>query len=272
DPNFWQNTGDDTENRFPCIYFKVVNFKGSKTTHKNVIVDRENTTLIQIGSEHSYIPVMMQTYLSPLPQSFWDKDNLPGLSQYVDKLENCILPHLTSRIGCKSLKSVPPAVLVAGPVGSGKTTLIVSVARKLGIHAFKVNCHALFGESSGTTEAKMKNAFNAAGLYSPCILLLQSIHALGRDRDGNTEDPRVASSFLSNVMQLKNDLQQYPMIVVATTHSNKDLTHDMLECFLHQVQIEVPNEHERGEIVDSLLQTINYSGNISISYIAQRTA
>lgn len=42
------------------------------------------------------------------------------------------------RIGYKSLKSVPPAVLVAGPVGSGKTTLIVSVARKLGIHAYKV--------------------------------------------------------------------------------------------------------------------------------------
>lgn len=52
-------------------------------------------------------------------------------------------------------------------------------------------------------------------------------------------DPRVASSFLNNVMQLKNDLQQYPMIVVATTHTNRDLTHDMLESFLHQVKIEV---------------------------------
>lgn len=27
----------------------------------------------------------------------------------------------------------------------------------------------------------------SAALYSPCILLLQSVHAIGRDRDGNTE-------------------------------------------------------------------------------------
>ncbi|KAL4237758.1 peroxisomal assembly protein [Mactra antiquata] len=272
DPKFWQNTGDDTENRFPCLYFQVVNIKGPKTTHNNVLVDKDATTLIQIGSEHSYVPVMMQTYLNPTPQSFWDKDNLPGLSLHVEKLENFILPHLTCKIGCKSLKSVPPAILVAGPVGSGKTTLIVAVARKLGVHAFKVNCHTLYGETSASTESKMKNAFNAAGLYSPCILLLQSIHALGRDRDGNTEDPRVASSFLNNVMQLKNDLQLYPMIVVATTHSDKDLTCDMLECFLHQVNIEVPTELERGEIVDSMLQTVNHSGNVNIPYIAQRTA
>jgi hypothetical protein len=52
-------------------------------------------------------------------------------------------------------------------------------------------------------------------------------------------DPRVASSFMNNVMQLKNELQQYPMIVVATTHSNKDLTPDMQDCFLHQVNINV---------------------------------
>ena len=28
---------------------------------------------------------------------------------------------------------------------------------------------------------------STAGLYSPCILLLQSIHAIGRDRDGSSD-------------------------------------------------------------------------------------
>ncbi|WAR19127.1 PEX6-like protein [Mya arenaria] len=152
DPHFWQNTGDDTENRFPCIYFKVVGIRGQETHHRNFVMDTTSTRLKQIGTEHSYVPALLQTYLSPSPQT---------------------------------------------------------------------------------------------GLYSPCILLLQSIHAMGRDRDGNTEDPRVANSFLSNVLQLKNDLQELPV---------------------------VPTEHERCEIIDALLQPINSSGNISISYIAQRTA
>jgi hypothetical protein len=50
-----------------------------------------------MGSEHSYVPVMMQTYLNPTPQGFWDKDNLPGMKDYIDKLESFILPHITSK-------------------------------------------------------------------------------------------------------------------------------------------------------------------------------
>ncbi|XP_052769801.1 peroxisomal ATPase PEX6-like [Mya arenaria] len=272
DPHFWQNTGDDTENRFPCIYFKVVGIRGQETHHRNFVMDTTSTRLKQIGTEHSYVPALLQTYLSPSPQSFWDQDHLSGLDSLMGQLEKFILPHITAKSDTRMLKSVPPSVLVAGPVGSGKTSLIVAVARKLGVHAFKVNCHMMVGDSAGATEARMKNAFNAAGLYSPCILLLQSIHAMGRDRDGNTEDPRVANSFLSNVLQLKNDLQELPVVVVATCHSVSDLTNDMQDCFLHQVKIDVPTEHERCEIIDALLQPINSSGNISISYIAQRTA
>ncbi|XP_052272085.1 peroxisome assembly factor 2-like isoform X1 [Dreissena polymorpha] len=272
DPLFWQNTGDDTENRFPCIYFKVIGIQGQETKHRNFVMDTTHTTLVQIGTEHSYVPVMMQTYLSPQPVSFWDQDYLHGLHTYVDRLENFILPHITTSSETKILQSLPPAILLSGPVGCGKTSLVVAVARRFGVHAFKVNCHTLVGESAAATESRMKNAFTAAGLYSPCILLLQSIHALGRDRDGNTEDPRVASSLLSNVMQLKNDLQLFPMVVVATCHKNKDLTHDMQECFLHHLKIEVPTEHERGDIVGALIQNVNHSANICLSYIAQRTA
>ena len=35
---------------------------------------------------------------------------------------------------CKSLSTVPPAILIAGPVGCCKTILIVAVARRLGVH------------------------------------------------------------------------------------------------------------------------------------------
>ena len=45
--------------------------------------------------------------------------------------------HLTllfyCRHSCKSLSTVPPAILIAGPMGCGKTTLIVAVARRQGV-------------------------------------------------------------------------------------------------------------------------------------------
>ncbi|KAL3872576.1 hypothetical protein ACJMK2_035792 [Sinanodonta woodiana] len=272
EPEFWQSNGEDPEIRFPCIYFQVIGIKGPKCETSNYMLDKDRTTLIQSGAEHSYIPVLMQTYYSPYPLGSWDKDELPGQNLYVDKLESFIVPHLQARKGDMTLSAVQPAILISGPVGCGKMSLVAAVARRLNIHTLKINCHGLCGETSAATETRMKNVFNAAGLFSPCILLLLNVHALGRDRDGNTEDPRVASSFHNYVLQLKKELQTYPVIVVATTHAPKDLTKDMQEAFLHELKIEAPDEMQRGEMIQGLLQNVQYSGNISIPYIAQRTA
>ncbi|KAK3582678.1 hypothetical protein CHS0354_031089 [Potamilus streckersoni] len=272
EPEFCQNNAEDTDIRFPCIYFQVINIKGPKCETSNYLLDEKHTSVIQSGAEHSYIPVLMQTYYSPYPLGSWDKDELPGQNKYVDQLESFIVPHLQARKGDTTLSAVQPAILISGPVGCGKMSLVVAVARRLNIHTLKMNCHGLCAETSAATETRMKNAFNAAGLFSPCILLLLNVHALGRDRDGNTEDPRVASSFHSYILQLKKELQTYPVIVVATTHTPKELTKDMQEAFLHELKIEAPDEMERGEMIQGLLQNVQYSGNISIPYIAQRTA
>ena len=40
--------------------------------------------LAQDHWESVYIPVMMQVYLNPTPQGFWDSDTHPGLSTYID--------------------------------------------------------------------------------------------------------------------------------------------------------------------------------------------
>jgi len=56
-----------------------------------------NPNIFQIGTEHSYVPVLMQTYLSSNPQSFWDQDHMQGLNSYMNQLESFILPHITAK-------------------------------------------------------------------------------------------------------------------------------------------------------------------------------
>lgn len=48
DPSFWQDSGDDTENRFPCIYFKVVDIRGPESAHKNFVLDKDQTKLVEV--------------------------------------------------------------------------------------------------------------------------------------------------------------------------------------------------------------------------------
>lgn len=85
-------------------------------------------------------------------------------------------------------------------------------------------------------------------------------------------DPRVAGTFKSCVVRLRKEYIEYPVVVIGTTHSPGNLASDIHEAFLHKVNIEVPNEDERAEIMDGLLQNVSYSGDLSGQYLAQRTA
>ncbi|XP_061172817.1 peroxisomal ATPase PEX6-like isoform X1 [Saccostrea echinata] len=278
DPEFCSALSD-SDKRFPTVFFKVVKLEGPPSLFPSFICDHRTTRVVQVGSVHSYVPLIMNTYLSVRPLSYWDQSlNVHGMNRHADQLEILIRPYLQHRMESVNLRDVLPSVMLTGPSGCGKTTVAMIVARRLNMNVHKVNCHSLYGESSGSIEARIKNVFNAASTFSPCILLLHSIHALGKDKERNVEgigslaDPRVAGTFKSCVVKLRKEYIEYPVVVIGTTHSPGQLAADVHEAFLHKVNIEVPNEDARAEIMDGLLQNVSYSGDLSGQYLAQRTA
>ncbi|XP_048737243.1 peroxisomal ATPase PEX6-like isoform X2 [Ostrea edulis] len=269
----------DSDRRYPTVFFKVVKLEGPQSHFPSFICDQRATRVVQVGSVHSYVPLIMTPYLSAKPLSYWDQTfQVHGMDRHVGKLETLIRPYLQHRMESVNLRDVIPSVMLTGPSGCGKTTVAMIVARRLNMNVHKVNCHSLYGESSGSIEARIKNVFNAASTFSPCILLLHSIHALGKDKDrsvegiGSLADPRVAGSFKACVVKLRKEYIEYPVVVIGTTHSPGNLAADIHESFLHKIDIEVPNENERAEIMDGLLQNVSYSGDLSGQYLAQRTA
>ena len=54
-----------------------------------------------------------------------------------------------------------------------------------------------------------------------------------------SSDPRVVNSFYGNIIELKSQQKLYPVVVIATTHSPNNLSCDMYQCFLHELNIEV---------------------------------
>nr|XP_022334212.1 peroxisome assembly factor 2-like isoform X2 [Crassostrea virginica] len=263
----------DSDKRFPTVFFKVVKLEGPHSSFPSFICDHRTTRVVQIGSVHSYVPMIMTPYLSVKPLSYWDQTlHVHGMNRYADKLEILIRPYLQHRMESVNLRDVLPSVMLTGPSGCGKTTVAMTVARRLNMNVHKVNCHSLYGESSGSIEARIKNVFNAASTFAPCILLLHSVHALGKDKERNVEDPRVAGTFKTCVVKLRKEYIEYPVVVIGTTHSPSNLASDIHEAFLHKVNIEVPDEDERAEMMDGLLQNVSYSGDLSGQYLAQRTA
>lgn len=51
------------------------------------------------------------------------------------------------------------SLLLVGPVGCGKSTVVRAMCRLLNIHCYIVNCYNLLADTSAATEAKINNAF-----------------------------------------------------------------------------------------------------------------
>ncbi|XP_071080015.1 peroxisomal ATPase PEX6-like [Haliotis cracherodii] len=272
DPQFWQTSSLDTGMRFPVMFFKVTRVEPCRPDLVACMVDSFNTRLLQVGSVHSYVPQIAYQYFAESDPSYWQQLTCPGLNSYITKLESILLPHLSKRFDNTRLKELPPSVLLSGPSACGKTTVVCTVAKRLCLHVNQVNCHHLSGDAAGATESRIKNAFLAAAVYAPCILLLKNVHVVGKERDGASEDPRVISSFHNSILEMTEQAQEFPLIVIATTHNAQQLSQDMQEAFLHDIKIETPNELERREIVHGLMESEVRSADISLPRIAQRTA
>ncbi|CAG5127053.1 unnamed protein product [Candidula unifasciata] len=272
DPEFWQESKEDTSVRKPVIFFKVSSMKPRQPDMFACYVDVHNTSLLQVGSDHSYVPLSASKYLSYHDAVYGQSIMCPGLNKTVVSLEHLILPFLSKRNDGFAFTELIPSMLLAGPRGCGKRTVVNTVARRLYMHLMEVNCHDLMGDTSAVSESRIKNLFLSANKYSPCVLLMRNIEVIGKERDGKTEDPRTVAVFSRCVHQLASQPQAFPVIVVATTSSPSNVSDDMLPCFLHEVTIEAPTEQDRADIIHGLLESYAVSPDVSISHLAQRTA
>lgn len=116
---------------------------------------------------------------------------------------------------------VKPArgILLYGPPGTGKTTLLRGLASQLGVKYIEINPSEVLSKWYGESEHRMSEVFKEARASAPCILAINDIDSLGRERTSYKSDdvtPRVLSVMLAeldNILQRDSDV-----IMVATTN------------------------------------------------------
>src|SRR5947209_7412139 len=106
--------------------------QSSYESHGCLSVDRKGSTLYQDGAVQS-----------KTPSTFPSNMDIPGQTQIFKQLTELIRPFLFARASQLGLRST--SILIKGPRGSGKTSLIQTVSKLLGIHLIKVNCYDLLG-------------------------------------------------------------------------------------------------------------------------------
>ena len=105
----------------------------------------------------------------------------PGLKEYCTWFTKVIAPHLFQvkeglcELGQGSNLSSYPTFLIGGRCGSGKRTIVKTVAASLGLYFIEVSCLTFLGESSKATEVRIRNVFRNAQQSTPAILYLTNV-------------------------------------------------------------------------------------------------
>ncbi|XP_003789247.1 peroxisome biogenesis factor 6 isoform X2 [Otolemur garnettii] len=252
--------------RWRNIFFKVKKTVGEAPSGPTsaYLADTTHTSLYMVGSSLSPVP-----RLPSGESTLWNSLSPPGLESLVTDLCAILKPRLQPG---GALLTGTSSVLLWGPPGSGKTTVVDAACGRLGLHLLKVPCSSLCADTSAAVEAKLQSTFSRARRCRPVVLLLTAVDLLGRDRDGLGEDARVVAA-LRHLLLSEDPLSSCPpLMVVATTSRAQDLPADVQTAFLHELEVPVLSEGQRLSILRALTAHLPLGQEVNLAQLARRCA
>jgi len=135
------------------------------------------------------------------------------LVEIVDFLK---MPEKFEKVGAK----IPKGALLEGPPGTGKTLLAQAVAGEAGVNYLYASGSQFIEMFVGVGASRVRDLFKRAKELSPCVIFLDEIDAIGRQRGaglagGNDEREQTLNEILTN---MDGFIQNEGIIVIAATN------------------------------------------------------
>src|SRR3984893_6106145 len=163
---------------------------------------------------------------------------------------------------------IPKGVLMVGPPGTGKTLLSKAVAGEAGVPFFSISGSEFVEMFVGVGASRVRDLFDQAKKNSPCIVFVDEIDAVGRQRGaglggGHDEREQTLNQIL---VEMDGFGSRINVIVIAATNRPDVLDQALLRPgrFDRQVQVPAPDVrgreavlrvHARGKPVDASIGT-----------------
>jgi len=133
----------------------------------------------------------------------------------------------------------------------------------------------LIGGISGESEERIREVFEQAMGYSPCVLFIDEIDAIGGNRQWASKDMerRIVSQLISSLDNLKaNEFGQSVVVIAATTRPDVlDPGLRRIGRFDHEIAIHIPSRKERREILRIQCEGLSIDPKLNYDKIAELT-
>ncbi len=170
---------------------------------------------------------------------------------------------------------IPRGLLLVGPPGTGKTLLAKSIAGEAKVPFFSISGSDFVEMFVGVGAARVRDMFENAKKNAPCIIFIDEIDAVGRQRGaglggGNDEREQTQNQMLVQMDGFETNLG---VIVVAATNRPDILDAALLRPgrFDRQVYVTLPDIRGREQILNVHMRKIPIGQDVSPSIIARGT-
>jgi len=191
------------------------------------------------------------------------------VSEVVDFLKD---PKRFRKIGGK----IPKGVLMVGPPGTGKTLLAKAVAGEADVPFFSISGSDFVEMFVGVGAARVRDMFEQGRKSSPCLIFIDEIDAVGRQRGaglggGNDEREQTLNSLL---VEMDGFDGHEGVIIIAATNRPDVLDNALLRPgrFDRQVVIDLPDLEGREAILKVHAKKIKLCDDVELNSLARATA
>ncbi|MBQ6992661.1 MAG: ATP-dependent zinc metalloprotease FtsH [Clostridia bacterium] len=171
---------------------------------------------------------------------------------------------------------IPKGVLLVGPPGTGKTMLAKAVAGEAGVPFFIISGSDFVEMFVGVGASRVRDLFEQAKKNAPCIIFIDEIDAVGRQRGaglggGHDEREQTLNQLL---VEMDGFGANEGVIVLAATNRPDVLDKALLRAgrFDRQILVSAPDVKAREEILEVHSRKKKISDDIDLRTIAKNTA